>query len=112
MICFHNFAETKHMIRHIVLFRLAELLPADEKKELLTTVKRKLEELPALIPEIRFFEIGINVNENGKAADLSLLSEFDSMETLHAYQVHPAHKSFIDWNRGKCPKLSVIDYEF
>ncbi|MHC1775173.1 MAG: Dabb family protein [Lentimicrobium sp.] len=100
------------MIRHIVFFRLAETLPAEEKTELLNIVKQKLEALPALIPEIRFFEIGINLNGDDKAADLSLLSEFDSMEALQAYQVHSAHRDFIAWNRGKCPKLSVVDYEF
>ncbi len=100
------------MIRHIVFFRLAEILPADEKKELLNTVKRKLEALPALIPEIRFFEIGINSTIDPKAADLSLLSDFDSMESLQTYQEHPAHRDFINWNRGKCPKLSVVDYAY
>lgn len=100
------------MIRHIVFFRLAETKPLDEKAKLLNIVKEKLEALPALIPEIRFFEIGINTAGDQKAADLSLLSEFDSMETLHTYQVHPAHKEFIAWNHDKCPKLSVVDYEF
>lgn len=100
------------MIRHIAFFRLADDIPADQRTDMLKEVKLKLEALPALIPEILSLEIGINFAFDPKAADLSLLSKFDDRNALHTYQVHPAHKAFMEWNRNKCPKFSVVDYEF
>lgn len=100
------------MIRHIVFFRMAHEIARDQKMVLLEEIKLKLEELPLLIPEILSFEIGINCVSDAKAADLSLLSDFASEESLLAYQLHPAHKDFVEWNRDKCPRYSVVDYKF
>lgn len=104
--------KTKQMIRHIVFFKLDDEIPAAQRMTLLKEVKLKLEELPALIPEILSMEIGINSVRDPKAADLSLLSKYNDLAALQAYQVHPAHKAFMEWNRNKCPKFSVVDYEF
>ncbi len=98
------------MIRHIVFFRLAENIPEHQRTGLLKEVKLKLEELQALIPGILSLEIGINTADDPKAADLSLLSKFNDRDALTFYQIHPAHKAFIEWNRDKCPKYSVVDY--
>jgi hypothetical protein len=100
------------MIRHIVFFRLAATQSGESGSLLLAEVKARLEKLPALIPQIRKMEIGINVAEDSKAAHLSLLSEFSDWGSLQKYQEHPDHRAFIEWNRDKCPKYSVVDYEF
>jgi len=100
------------MIRHIVFFRLSAIQSGDTGSLILAEVKSRLEKLPALIPQIQRMEIGINVAEDSKAAHLSLLSEFSDWDSLQKYQVHPDHKAFIEWNRDKCPKYSVVDYEF
>jgi len=98
------------MIRHIVFFRLLNELPEKSRNELLKTVKLKLEELPGLIPEILSFEVGINITADTGAAHLSLMGDFEDLNTLKTYQDHPAHRAFVAWNRDKCPKISVIDY--
>lgn len=100
------------MIRHIVFFRLAAEQTGESGLLLLTDVKSGLEKLPALIPEIQKMEVGINVAKDSKAADLSLISEFNDWDSLLEYQNHPDHQAFIAWNRDKCPKYSVVDYEF
>lgn len=100
------------MIRHIVFFRLAATQSGDTGSLILAEVKSRLEKLPALIPQIQKMEIGINVAEDSKAAHLSLLSEFNDWESLQKYQEHPDHRTFMAWNRDKCPKHSVVDYEF
>lgn len=104
--------KTKQMIRHIVFFKLTDEIPADQRMTLLKEVKLKLEELPALIPEILSMEIGLNSAKDPKAADLSLFSKFNDLDALQAYKTHPAHKAFMEWNRNRCPKFSVVDYEF
>jgi hypothetical protein len=100
------------MIRHIVFLKLVDEIPADQRMTLLKVVKLKLEELPVLIPEILSMEIGINAVLDPKAADLSLFSQFKDWDALQTYKVHPAHMAFMEWNRNKCPKFSVVDYEF
>jgi hypothetical protein len=100
------------MIRHIVFLKLMNEIQADQRMTTLREVKSRLEELPALIPEVLSMEIGINAAIDPKAADLSLLSQFKNWDALQTYKVHPAHKTFMEWNRNKCPKFSVVDYEF
>lgn len=100
------------MIKHIVFFKVAAPLSAAEKASLLNTVSQRLNELPGLIPEISRFEVGINMVDDIKAADLVLVSEFESAGALQSYQSHPAHQAFLMWNKDKCPKFSVVDYLF
>jgi hypothetical protein len=104
--------KTNQMIRHIVFLKLVDEIPADRRMTTLMEVRLKLEELPALIPEILSMEIGLNSAIDLKAANLSLLSHFKDWDALQTYKVHPAHKAFMEWNRNKCPKFSVVDYEF
>jgi len=98
------------MLRHIVFFKVNSEVSVELKAQLLSEVKLKLETLPMLIPEIKQFEVGINVCSDAKAADLALTSEFESADALKTYQEHPAHLDFVAWNRDKCPRSSVIDY--
>ena len=103
--------EIRIMIRHIVFFRISEQAEAFNRDELLIQVKEELGKLPALIPDIISFEVGINSAVARGTADLSLLSVFSSFESLAAYQNHPAHRAFVEWNRKRCPKIAVVDYE-
>jgi hypothetical protein len=78
------------MIRHIVLFKLNPFVAETEKLTKLQEIKIGLERLPTLIPEIKLLSVGINTNP-AEQYDLSLLTEFNSIEDLHAYAVHPDH---------------------
>lgn len=98
------------MLRHIVFFKVNSDISVELKALLLSEVKSKLEALPVLIPEIKQFEVGINICSDVKAADLVLTSEFESAESLRTYQEHPAHQAFVAWNRDKCPRTAVVDY--
>lgn len=98
------------MLRHIVFFNVNNEVPVELKAQLLSEVKLKLEALLMLIPEIKRFEIGINVCTDAKAADLALTSDFESADSLKTYQEHPAHQAFVAWNSDKCPRTAVVDY--
>lgn len=100
------------MIKHIVFFRLLPGLGEAGASDLLEEVSYQLQLLPALIPGILNFEIHRNIAVDPKAADLVLVSEFAGTDALKAYQLHPAHMAFLEWNRSKCPKMAVADYEF
>lgn len=78
------------MVKHIVLFKLKEELPATEKQAVMNQFKEAIEALPAKISVIRKIEVGLNVNP-AEAWDIALYSEFDSLEDVKTYAVHPDH---------------------
>ena len=54
-------------------------------------VRERLFALPAIIPEIKFMQIGRDVSRTEMSYDMMLVTRFDSLEALHTYKVHPAH---------------------
>lgn len=82
------------MIRHIVMFRFKEEAEGRSKKENVLATKEMLEALPAKIPQIKSSSVLLNTEgANPENADLILISDFDSLESLNEYIVHPDHKA-------------------
>ena len=50
------------MVKHIVLFKLKDEVPADEKLVAMNNFKKAIEALPAKISVIRKIEVGLNIN--------------------------------------------------
>jgi nitrogen-specific signal transduction histidine kinase len=98
------------MIKHIVLFKFKEDLPAAEKKSKSEKIKAELEGLINKVETLRKMEVGININPN-EDYDLSLVSEFDNMEGLKAYAVHPNHVKAGAGIREILEKRACVDYE-
>ena len=61
--------------------------------------------------EIKAFEVGINVNPSERASDVVLLSEFESIESLKKYQVHPDHKKLVEHLGHLTAETRVVDYK-
>ena len=99
------------MIKHIVLFRFKESPSVEEKKKSLKKIKKSLEALRGVVPELKYIEIGINDNPDEKY-DLSLISEFESWEDLKAYVVHPEHQKVSALIRETMEQRACVDYEF
>ena len=78
------------MVKHIVLFKLKESLSTEEKQQVMNNFKAAIEALPATIPSIRKIFVGLNINPDEKW-DICLESEFDTLDDVKAYAVHPAH---------------------
>lgn len=92
------------MIKHIVMWRFKET----EKQE---KAKALLEGLPEAIPVIRDFQVGINTKPSDAAADLVLVSAFDTWSDLDHYQRHPAHLAVADYLKTVVSERRVADYE-
>ena len=43
------------------------------------------------IPEMLKLEVKLKFEKSGDTADISMYTEFESRESLNAYQEHPAH---------------------
>ncbi|NDV59719.1 Dabb family protein [Bacteroides sp. 519] len=78
------------MVKHIVLFKLKDEIPADVKQEIANNFKQAIEALPPVIDVIRKIEVGININP-GETWHIALYSEFDSLDDVKVYATHPAH---------------------
>ncbi|KAA6318494.1 hypothetical protein EZS27_031504 [termite gut metagenome] len=78
------------MIKHMVLFKLKDEVPPKEKIRLTAKFKEAIENLPTKIPGIRKIEVGFNTNPDEKW-QIALYSEFDTLEDVKRYVVHPEH---------------------
>ena len=57
-----NHLNGKVMVKHIVLFKLKDEAPADEKLAAMNSFKAAIEALPAKISVIRKIEVGLNLS--------------------------------------------------
>lgn len=79
------------MIKHTVLFKVKNLA---DKAERLETIKRELEQLCELIPELKEIQVGINMNPE-EQWDLALEVLVENMHDLERYANHPAHQQIV-----------------
>ena len=66
------------MVKHIVLFKLRDDVPVEEKLVVMNSFKEAIEALPAKISVIRKIEVGLNMNP-GETWNIALYSEFDNL---------------------------------
>ncbi len=101
------------MIKHLVFFQLAEEAEGNAKAENILLVKEKLEALKEVIPVIRKIEVLSNHPQaSPENYDIVLDSEFDSLEDLKTYAVHPAHLKAGEFIAKVRTGRAAIDYEF
>ena len=83
------------MIRHIVMFKFKESANGKSKEENLREAKARMLALGEEIPEFTRFTVSFGAEGQAPGNyDYILVSEFDSLEQLTAYQKHPAHVAF------------------
>lgn len=99
------------MLKHIVLFKLKESLSAAEKQDVMNRFKTAIEALPATITTIRHIHVGFNINPD-EQWDICLDSEFDTLEDMKAYSIHPAHLAAAGLLKESKEERACTDYEF
>ena len=99
------------MIRHVVSWKLAATDEAQRELDAAAIIEA-LESLPALISEIKFFQVGRNVAPYPDNWDLTLVADYDSLEGLEAYQVHPEHQRVVAIVKPRVGARSNVDFEF
>ena len=94
------------MITHIVFFKLADATP-----EKIAAVRDKLLGMQGKIDLLRHLEAGIDVIRSERSYDVALLTKFDSLEDLQAYQVHPYHAGeVVPFMKANCSSIVAVDY--
>ena len=99
------------MIRHVVMWKFKESAEGKTKEQNMEWVKESLYALLPMIPEIKRMEIGFDVNHTDASMDLMLLTEFESLDTLSTYAVHPEHLKVSTYVRRVVESRVVLDCE-
>lgn len=100
------------MIRHIVMFKLKEEADGRSRKENLCIAKEMLEALQGVVPTLKSSYVKINDEQADRENyDIVLVSEYEDMEGLNAYIVHPAHKKVGEFMRKVREARACVDFE-
>jgi hypothetical protein len=92
------------MITHIVFFKLHEAASIPATAELLRSMAGR-------IIELRHLEVGVDVLRTERSYDIALVTRFDSLEDLQAYQVHPYHAgTVVPHMKAVCSSIVAVDY--
>ncbi|MDE6203651.1 MAG: Dabb family protein, partial [Lachnospiraceae bacterium] len=78
------------MVSHIVLWNLNEDLTQQAKKEAALEIKKRLEAVAGMVEGVISLKVVINELDSSNK-DIALISRFESVEALKAYQISPAH---------------------
>ncbi len=98
------------MIKHIVMWTLAEQAEGASKAQNIATIKTRLNGLVGQIPGLLKLEVGENFTDSPAAADLVLYSELASVEALAVYQQHPEHVKVAQFIGAVTTSRQVVDY--
>ena len=102
------------MIRHIVMFKFKDRACGKGKEENLQEARARMLALKDEIPQLTKLEVYFGAQGQAPGNyDYILVSDFDTLEQLDAYQRHPAHVAFGQFVKGlREPDGRVcIDYE-
>jgi hypothetical protein len=89
-----------------VLFKLK-----DRSSESIERTVQVLRNMEGKIAELQHLEVGTDVLHSERSYDIALVTKFDSMEALKAYQVHPVHKLVIEHIATVREASVSVDYE-
>ncbi len=98
------------MVNHYVFWNLNETLTNEEKAEAGQKIKEKLEAVGKLVPGVVSLEVRINELDSSNR-DVALLSSFESVEALGAYQVHPEHVNAGSYIKTVTCNRTCFDFE-
>lgn len=97
------------MVTHIVMWNFQEQLTAEEKQEAGKVMKERLEALKDVIPGVLSLKVIIN-ELPGSDKDIALIGEYESLEALNNYAVHPAHVEAGSYIKTVTCNRTCLDY--
>lgn len=99
------------MIRHVCMFKFKEEAQGQTKAENVKITKNMLDSLPEKIEYIISSATFVgDCKQKADNYDLILISDFESLETLEKYKIHPAHVAVGDFMRPVRISRTCIDY--
>ncbi len=92
------------MVTHIVFFKFKDRENIAKAREMLLNLKGR-------IPQLLHLEVGVDVLHTERSYDLALVSKFNSLEDLQAYQIHPLHVEVAEYLATVREAVAAVDYE-
>jgi hypothetical protein len=101
-------ADNEKVLRHIVMYKFKDNLPAAQLQEVIDAFGG----LPKKINTIVGYEHGTNVSPEGKSDGFThvFIVTFKTEKDRDAYLVHPAHDEYVKVVRDRREKVIVFDY--
>lgn len=96
-------------IRHVVSWQLTATDPA-EKAAHAAQVAAGLRSLVGVVGEIRALEVGADVGGGGNW-DVVLIADFDDLDAVGRYQVHPEHQRVATFIRSVTAARMAVDLD-
>lgn len=93
-------------LTHIVLFKLKDRSP-----ESINSTVAMLRGLEGNVPSLRHIEVGHNVVESSRAYDIALITRFDDLAGMQAYQAHPYHQETLAYMHTVAETAVAVDFE-
>jgi hypothetical protein len=90
---------------HVVLFKLKDRSP-----ETLSRTAEVMRSMDGKINSLKTIEVGANVVSSQRAYDLALITRFDSLADMHAYQAHPIHQSVLAFLNTVMESAVAVDF--
>ena len=100
------------MVKHIVIFKLAQPVTPDEKEQSVRKLKELFGPLGNRMKDILEYRTGINVTDADHAGDFVIDATFASMEDLRRYQGSEAHREAVAAASSIKKAKLVVDYTF
>lgn len=97
------------MIRHVVMWKFKDSAEGKTKEENLSIVSERLYALVPVIPEIKKMEIILDFSHTDMSMDMMLLTEFDTVDDMKTYAVHPEHLKVSEYVRKVIVTRVVLD---
>lgn len=99
------------MIKHIVVWNLADEAEGQDKAANIAEMKRRLDACQGIVPGMITFEVTAAQSGLEASWDMLLYSEFESVEALQAYVVHPTHQEAGTFIRKVVTVRDAFDYD-
>jgi hypothetical protein len=94
------------MFIHIVCWKYKPEVAEAEREE----HRRRLKALSQLVHGLTRLDVGADVLHLDRSFDTALVAEFDSLEALDAYTVHPEHQTVAGIGRELAEKAISVDF--
>jgi hypothetical protein len=98
------------MVKHVVMWKFRDGADGKTRHEHALWIKKHLESLVGVIPEIITLEVGVNENTTDAAFDAVLIATYADKEAMGRYAAHPEHKKISEYCKTVRETRTVVDY--
>ena len=92
------------MLTHVVCFKF-------ESSDIAAEAARQLLSMAGKIPTLRQIEAGVDIVRSARSYELALVTRFDDLAGLDAYQVHPVHVEVAAYIKTHSKASVAVDFE-